>query len=221
MTEKELYDNMREWRAFLRRHNANIFDALFKDIDYSLKEEYLNSIISDVAGFFGMDTPSIITYCDTLTRICQGSDDPSKYELYYNWQTMMENGINNRDAFTLCMVHELTHVYLNDTRFMLCRNERWCHELAADYMVGIYSVTTIITTGKYKYAVGHMPMTITHPKGEHRVAAVEYGRECRSRFYWPTVAMAMSGLPAFIYGRQKTLNKELEELLNDGDRISQ
>ena len=107
------------------------------------------------------------------------------------------------------MVHELTHLYFKDIRFLICRNERWCHELAADFVVGIYFALKGIAIGKYKYVVQQLPMTLTHPKGEHRVAAVDFARECLFRFPWHDVDSAMAGLPAFVYGRQKLLNEEL------------
>lgn len=35
---QEMYRKMAEWSAFVRRHNANIFDVMFKDVDHSLSE---------------------------------------------------------------------------------------------------------------------------------------------------------------------------------------
>ena len=54
MTQDELFEHMREWNAFVRRHNANIFDVMFKDVEYSLSDDELCSIISDIALFFGL-----------------------------------------------------------------------------------------------------------------------------------------------------------------------
>lgn len=204
---------MRAWNAFVRRHNANIFDVMFKDIDYSLKDEELYAIVSNIALFFGLDIPVIKTHCDTLAKIELETENNS--ELFYNWKLLQKSVINNRDAFTLCMVHELTHLYFKGTRFMLCRNERWCHELAADYVVGIYSALKDIATGKYKYVVEQLPMTLTHPKGVHRAAAVEFARECMCKYAWHDMDSAMMGLPAFVYGRQKQLNEELIQCAKD------
>lgn len=215
MRQDVLFEHMREWNAFVRRHNANIFDVMFKDVDYSLKDEELNSIISDVALFFGLDIPVIITHCNTLAKMELEPGSENSSELYYNWQLLQENGINNRDAFTLCMVHELTHLYFKGTRFLLCRNERWCHELVADYVVGIYSALKGIAIGKYKYVVKQLPMTLTHPKGWHRAAAVEFARECALKYPWRDVDSSMIGLPAFVYGRQKLLNDELLQCVKD------
>ena len=209
MTHDELFEHMREWRGFVRRHNANIFDVMFKDVDYSLQDEELNSIISDIALFFGLEPPAIKAHCDTLAKIEFENGAKNSSELFYNWQLLQKSGINNRDAFILCMVHELTHLYFKDTRFLLCSNELWCHELAADYVVGIYSALKGIATGKYKYVVRQLSMTLTHPKGEHRADAVEFARECMFRFPWHDVDSAMIGFPTFVYGKQRSLNEEL------------
>lgn len=215
MTQEELFEHMREWNGFTRKHNANIFDVMFKDIDSTLKDEELCAIISDIALFFGLDIPIIKTHCDTLAKIEFDNNNVNRSELFYNWLLLQKNGINNRDAFTLCMVHELTHLYFKNTRFLLCRNERWCHELAADYVVGIYSTLKGIATGKYKFVVSQLSMTLTHPKGAHRAAVVEFARECMLRFPWHDVDSAMAGLPTFVYGRQKLLNEELVQCVRD------
>ena len=211
---QEMYQQMAEWSAFVRRHDANIFDVMFKDIDHSLSEEDLSQMISDVALFFKMELPIVISHCDTLAKMVIDNEDNNS-ELYYNWEMLKKTGINNRDAFTLCMVHELAHLYLKGRRFMLCRNERWCHELAADYLVGIYSYLNNLSTGKYKYVVSRMEGTLTHPHGIHRAKAVEYARDIRNKLPGRDIEALMLGLPAFIYGRSKQLNEELGQCIAD------
>ena len=213
----EIYRHMAEWNAFVRRHNANIFDVMFKDIDHTLSERDLQQIISDVALFYNLELPIVKTHCNTLAKIVIDNEGNKNSELYYNWDMLKKAGINNRDAFTLCMVHEMAHLYLKGRRFMLCRNERWCHELAADYLVGIYSCLNNLPTGKYKYVVRHMERTITHPHGKHRAEAVEYARDIQHRLSGKEIEMQLLGLPAFIYGRSKQLNDELVQCVNDLD----
>ena len=58
-------------------------------------------------------------------------------------------------------------------------------------------------------------MTLTHPKGEHRAAAVEFARECALKYPWHDIDSSITGLPAFVYGRQKLLNEELQQYVND------
>ncbi len=208
MTQEEIYQHICEWSAFRRRHQAGIFEVMFKDIDYTLSEEDLNQIIAELAKFFDLQIAQIHSYCETLAKIDVEGEDGTGSELYYNWQLLRKQGINNRDAFTLCMVHELAHQYFKDKRFMLCASERWCHELLADYIAGIYSELKHLATGKYKYVVKQLQASLSHPAGEHRAAAVEYARECVQKHRWRSIDSAISGFPTFIYERQKIINKE-------------
>ncbi len=217
MTREELFKHIGEWSAFVRRHDANIFDVMFKDIDYSLSHKDMEDIITDVAYFFDLKVPIINSHCEALAKIHFESNGKN-CELFYNLQMMRSRGVNNRDAFTLCMVHELAHLYLKSRKIMLCRNEQWCHELAADYIVGVYSVLKNIATGKYKYVVSQMPMALTHPDGRHREAVVEYARQCVAKYLWKDVYSSLVGLPAFLYERQKTLNNEYIQCVNNIQR---
>lgn len=218
---QEMYRKMEEWRAFMRRHDANIFDVMFKDIDHSLSERDLTQIISDVALFYNIELPIVKTHCNTLAKIVIGDEDGNNSELYYNWKLLKKNGINNCDAFTLCMVHELAHLYLNGRRFMLCKNERWCHELAADYLVGVYSGIKGLATGKYKYVVSQLEVSLTHPQGVHRAEVVKYAHNIIDKMPERNIEVLMLGLPAFVYSRSKRLNEEFAQYMADMDNIKE
>lgn len=215
MNLDELYEHMGKWRSFVRKHNANIFDVMFKDVDYWLSEDELLTIISEVSHFFKLTLPDIKTHCDVLAKLEINANNDTGPELFYNWRLLQSAGINNVDAFTLCMVHELAHLYFQGTRFLLCRSERWCHELAADYVVGAYSAWKGISTGKYKYVVKQLQMTPTHPKGEHRVDALEFSRECVIKYSWNDINSSLRGLPAFVYAKQKQLNDEFDQCVGE------
>lgn len=215
MTLEEIYDHMGKWRSFVRMHDANIFDVMFKDVDYWLNEEELRTIVTEVANFFKMKLPEIKTHCDVLAKLEINTVTDAQPELYYNWQLLQKSGINNVDAFTLCMVHELAHLYFKGTRFLLCHSERWCHELAADYVVGAYSAFKGISTGKYKYVIRQLRMTPTHPKGEHRADAVEFSHKCVYKYSWHDVNSSLRGLPAFVYAKQKQLNDEFASCIRE------
>ena len=51
MATQEMYEQMARWSKFKRRHEANVFNALFYDKE-NVTEEEINSIISEVATFF-------------------------------------------------------------------------------------------------------------------------------------------------------------------------
>lgn len=68
MTREELFKHIGEWSAFVRRHDANIFDVMFKDIDYSLSHKDMEDIITDVAYFFDLKVPIINSHCEALAK---------------------------------------------------------------------------------------------------------------------------------------------------------
>ena len=119
------------WVKFLRRHDANIIDALFLDKDYDIKDDDIKNAVKQVADFFELPVPIIKERAETIAEVIT-SDKAEECQLYYDWQEMEKSGINNREALKLACLHELAHQYLYKTRFLLFENELWIQELAAD-----------------------------------------------------------------------------------------
>jgi hypothetical protein len=213
---KEIYEQMAEWNAFVRRHNATIFDVMFKDIDYDISEDTMHDIIVETAEFFHIPYPAVVEKCERLAEVkINEQSSHNDYSLSYNLDLLKKAGANNKDTLTLCLTHELCHEFNKNTTFMLCRSERWTHELACDYICGIRSCRMNLATGKYKYIVGKMSASITHPPGRIRAEIVAYAREFYHRLFFDerrdvTFEAAMEGFPAFIYRHSKELNAELQ-----------
>lgn len=205
----ESYDQI-EWEIHRRRHEANVFNALFYDLEFSFDRNDMLSVISEVAEFFKIDMPSVYDKCQRIAQVVLRKELDSRYELHYNLMQMRKVGLNNRDAYILCIVHELAHQYLSGTHFMLCRNEFWVQELAADYIVGIYSSIFDIATGKYKYVVKNSTQSLTHPCGYHRAEVVEYARNKIADGKFVNLPLALKSFTLFVYKRTKTLNGEFE-----------
>jgi len=167
--------NYPEFLKRLRRHEADVFNALFWDKEH-LSDEYANEVIENVAAFFGIPTPRIHSHSESLAKVMT-SHDAEKCEFYYNLWNLGEGGINNKDAITLCVVHEISHLALKDTRFFIFSNELWIQELACDINVGAYAKYFDLATGKYKWVVKTQKTSPTHPPGFLREKAVEYGME--------------------------------------------
>lgn len=205
------------WVRFLRRHDANIIDALFLDKDYDIKDEDIKEAIKQVADFFKLPVPIIKERTETIAEVIT-SDKAEECQLYYDWQEMEKSGINNREALKLACLHELAHQYLYQTRFLLFENELWIQELAADLLVGGFSVLNgDVATGKYKYVVSTQKASLTHPDGKLREEIVVYGREyvkqlLRQKRY-TGIEDILTGLPAFVYSHYK-------ELQESWDRVS-
>ena len=131
---------------------------------------------------------------------------------------MEKSGINNREALKLACLHELAHQYLYKTRFLLFENELWIQELAADLLVGAFSVLNgDVATGKYKFVVSRQKATLTHPDGKLREEVVIYGRKYVEKLLqqkrYEGIKDILTGLPAFVYSHYK-------ELQESWDRVS-
>ena len=212
------YDDMQKWFAYLRRHNANIFDVFFKDKD-NIGDETIVATIEEVAKFFALPVPVLHDKCETIAKMMTSSR-ASECELYYNWQLMEKAGINNHDTLALAFVHELSHEILYQTRFVLLENELWIQELAADMMVGAFSaIGGDVATGKYKYVLRQLSASMTHPNGKLRATIVEYGREyitqLRKQGGAGDIQEVLKGLPAFVYAHYQELQESWNKVQLD------
>lgn len=204
------------WVKFVRRHKAGIIDALFLDKDYDIKEEDIKGTIKQVVDFFELPLPVIREKAETIAEVMT-SENAAECELYYNWREMEKSGINNREALKLAFLHELSHQYLYKTRFLLFENELWIQELAADLLVGGFSVLNCdVATGKYKYVVSTQKATITHPDGKLREEIVVYGREYAEQLLrqkrYNGIEDILSGLPAFVYSHYQELQESWDNI---------
>jgi len=216
------HEDMQKWFTYLRRHNANIFDVFFKDKE-NISDEDIVVIIGDVAKFFGLPVPVIQDKCESIAKIMT-SKEGTECELYYDWKLMEKAGINNVDTLRLSFVHELAHETLFQKRFLLFENELWVQELAADMIVGAFSIIgSDVATGKYKYVLAQLPASITHPDGKLRAAIVEFGRDFAAKLKQEqklnVIKDVLTGLPAFVYSHYKELQEAWDMVrLEDVDK---
>ena len=216
------YDDMQKWLAYTRRHNANIFDVFFKDKE-NISDKDIVSTIKDVAEFFSLPVPAIQNRCEAIAQIMT-SKEGTECELFYDWKLMEKSGINNVDTLRLSFVHELAHETLFQKRFFLFENELWVQELAADMIVGAFSIIgSDVATGKYKYVLAQLPASITHPDGKLRAAIVEFGRDFAAKLKQEQklndIKDVLTGLPAFVYSHYKELQEAWDMVrLEDVDK---
>lgn len=209
------YDN-REWMKFRRRHEANVFNAIFYDKE-EVTEDDIVRIIADVAAFFGLPKPEISSRCESFAEVLLG-DKAKTCELSYNLEMLQKVGINNKDAFTLCFVHEMAHQALYNHQFGLFCSERWIQELAADLTAGLYAERHLLATGKFKYALSRQKYSITHPDGNLRKEIVECGRHYLERQMVngeKMMDMVQQIMPSFILIHKKELRQNWFQLLDD------
>lgn len=211
----DAYDN-REWMKFRRRHEANVFNSIFYDTE-EVTEDDIQCIITDVAAFFGLPKPEINSWCESFAEVLLG-DKAGECELSYNLEMLRKVGINNKDAFTLCFVHEMAHLMLCNHRFMLFCSERWIQELAADLTAGLYADRHLLATGKFKYALSVQKHCMTHPDGELRKEIVECGRHYLERKMEDgakIMEMVVQVMPSFVFLHKKELKQSWYQLLDE------
>lgn len=208
------------WVKFIRRHDANIIDALFLDKDSDLSDDDIKESVKQAADFFELPIPVIIETAKTTAEVMT-SENAAECELSYNLHDMERSGLNNREALKLAILHELAHQYLYNVRFMLFENELWVQELAADLLVGAFSILNgDVATGKYKYVVSTQKATLTHPDGKFRKEIVAYGRNYVEQLLkensYQGIKYILSGLPAFIYSHYRELQESWDAISLDG-----
>mgnify|MGYP004675609017 FL=1 len=209
------YDHQ-QWMKYMRRHEANVFNAIFYDKE-EVTEDDIQRIIADVAAFFELPVPEINGKCESFAEVLLG-DKAEECELSYNLEMLRNAGINNKDAFTLCFVHEMTHQLLYRYRFLLFCSERWMQELAADLTAGLYAERHHLATGKFKYALSSQKYSITHPNGKLRERIVECGRhylEQKMVNGAKMINMVLQIMPSFVFTHKKELKKDWYQLLDE------
>lgn len=210
------YSTMNKWMKHTRRHEANIFNALFYDKE-TVDEESVRTILSRVASFFDLPIPSLHNQCESMAKIIT-SDNAKQCELYYNMSMLNNVGINNLDAMQLCLVHEMAHQMLRDYRFRLFHHERWVQELAADFIVGVYSQIHDTASGKYKYAVSIQKASLTHPDGLLRKSVIEFARKSYAvspEGRLATMHLSLRTLPYFVLCHLDELKKEWNQVCDE------
>ena len=213
----QAYDHQ-QWMKYMRRHEANVFNAIFYDKEEVTEDDILR-IIADVAAFFDLSIPVINGKCESFAEVLLG-DKAEECELSYNLEMLRNAGINNKDAFTLCFVHEMAHQMLYKHQFMLFCCERWVQELAADLTAGLYAERHLLATGKFKYALSRQDHSITHPDGELRKEIVECGRHHLERQMVDgekMMDMVQQIMPSFVFIHKKELKQSWYQLLDESE----
>lgn len=208
--------NHQEWMKYMRRHEANVFNAIFYDKE-EVTEDDVRCIIADVASFFDLPKPDVNGKCETFAEVLL-DDKNGEYELSYNLEMLRKVGINNKDAFTLCFVHEMAHQVFHTHQFMLFCSERWMQELAADLTAGLYAERHNLATGKFKYALSRQKYSITHTDGELRKEIVECGRHYLEQQMvngTKMTNMVLQMMPSFVFTHKKELKRDWYQMLDD------
>lgn len=212
--EQDLYSYIgsiesKDYYKYLRRHEDNIFNALFYDKeDYS--EDILKERILEICDFFDLPFPILIDKSESLASITFTEFSELGSEIRFNVEMLKHCGINNIDAFDTVMCHELTHQYLANKELNFCINKEWSVEFGCDYFVGVRCASRLRASGKYKYAVSKMKASLYHPNGCFRVKAVIAGYDfvnwMISKGIKPDAESSLLGLNYFLCSNSKEIN---------------
>ena len=199
----------KDFYKYLRRHEDNIFNALFYDKeDYS--EDMLRERISEISEFFDLPFPTLVDKSESLASITFTEFSELGSEIRFNVEMLKQCGINNIDAFDTVMCHELTHQYLSGKEFNFCINKGWSIELGCDYFVGVRCASRRRASGKYKFTVSKMRGNQSHPNGSFRVKAVVAGFDFVNWMFLkgikPDAENALLGLNYFLCSNSKEIN---------------
>lgn len=206
----------RRFYKIRRRHEANVFNAHFKDIE-PITEEDIKQRVKRASVFFDLPVPDMIDRCETLAKITFSNFSELGSEIAYDIEKLRRIGINNPDAFDAMLTHELSHQFLADYCFSFCKCYAWSMELACDFMVGVRCSASYIASGKYKYAVSQMKASVSHPDGSFRIKAVEAGFDFAERLHRKGkrlfIGYALPGITRFLCVNSQALNEAYHRFL--------
>lgn len=207
----------------LRRHECNVFNALFYDKE-TITEEEIKIRVKCASEFFDLPIPTMIDRCESLTKITYSEASELGSEIQYDIRKLYEIGINNLDAFDAMLTHELSHQFVSEQEFNFCQNKQWCVELACDFIVGVRCSANMIASGKYKYAVSTMKASPSHPDGTFRLDAVKKGFDFAEWLFRkrrrPTANEAMIGVTRFLCANSYALNESYYKFLTTHPALS-
>ena len=77
------YDHQ-QWMKYMRRHEANVFNAIFYDKE-EVTEDDIQRIIADVASFFSLPVPEINGKCESFAEVLLG-DKLGNVSFHTTWK---------------------------------------------------------------------------------------------------------------------------------------
>lgn len=145
-----------------------------------LSQQEIEEGIHSACDFFGIAYPMLII---DLSNKKYGQTmfvnvDPVSFTddvICYNIRQLQNLGVKNRDAFTLIMTHECAHRYYQQFPFDGPFEGHWKEELTCDFYMGVRSVLEQLTIGGVLEGTSRMQGCQTHPDGDLRKDAIQFG----------------------------------------------
>lgn len=140
--------------------------------EFLIPDEMAMQAVESACGFFGLPEVPVVN----SDGVCVWQNDtatPFDDVFGFDRDQMADMGIISTDALTLVYSHECAHRALQGYDGIDGKNE----ELACDYFAGIQAGLHDMDTGRFEEALAQTAESDTHPDGELRVEAIEYGRQ--------------------------------------------
>lgn len=139
--------------------------------DFLLPDEMVLEAVHNACAFF--DLPEVPIVNSEGVCVWPNSAETFSDDVFgFSRSQMMEMGIRGEDSLTLVYTHECAHRALRDYEGIEGKSE----ELACDFFAGVHASIADIDTEQLADALGQTIGSDTHPAGELRVEAIEYGR---------------------------------------------
>lgn len=139
--------------------------------DFLLPDEMVLEAVHNACAFF--DLPEVLIVNSEGVCVWPNSAETFSDDVFgFSRSQMMEMGIRGEDSLTLVYTHECAHRALQDYEGIEGKSE----ELACDFFAGVHASIADIDTERLSDALGQTIESDTHPAGELRVEAIEYGR---------------------------------------------
>lgn len=167
--------------------------------DFLLPDAMVQEAVHNACAFFNMPEVPIVN--SEGVCVWPNSTETLSDDVFgFSRAQMMEMGISGGDSLTLVYTHECAHRALQDYEGMEGKDK----ELACDFFAGVHASIADINMEQLSDALGQSMETETHPAGELRVEAMEFGK---------TVAdeMAAQGTPLTFENCMKRFEDFLSE----------
>lgn len=140
--------------------------------EFLIPDEAITASVGNACEFFGLPEVPIVN----SEGVCVWSNNTQTTldDVFgVNREQLSDMGIISEDSITLAYTHECAHRALQEYDDITGINE----ELACDYFTGIHAGLNDIDSSQFEEALGKTTGGETHPDGEIRVKAVEYGKQ--------------------------------------------
>lgn len=183
--------------------------------EFLIPDESITEAVRDACDFFGLPDVPVVD----AEGVCVWSNDVhSTFDdvIGVNREQLSDMGIVSQDSIKLAYTHECAHRALQNYDIYDGLQE----ELICDYFSGIHAELNNLDSNQFEEALGRTLGGETHPNGELRVDAIEFGKqiatEIKVQGVAPTFEYCLERFDDFQTNHNETISKNLTEDYTSG-----